>query len=42
MSFEGTIVNGHVELDQPDALPNGTRVEVTEKPAAQRVTPRGA
>jgi hypothetical protein len=28
MSFEGTIVNGHVELDSPIELPEGTRVRV--------------
>jgi hypothetical protein len=31
MSLEGTIVNGAVVLDHPDALPEGTRVEVTAK-----------
>ena len=28
MSFEGTVVDGHVELDSPAELPNGTRVRV--------------
>jgi hypothetical protein len=39
MLLEGTIVNGRVVLDQPEALPEGTRVEVMEKPAAK---PRSA
>ena len=33
MSLEGTIVNGSVVLDQPDVLPDGTRVEVAAKAA---------
>jgi hypothetical protein len=33
MSLEGTIVNGNVVLDQPEALPEGTRVEVAAKSA---------
>ena len=28
MSFEGTIVNGHIELDAPVELPEGTRVRI--------------
>ena len=35
MSLEGTIVNGSVVLDQPAALPEGTRVEVMEKSDAK-------
>lgn len=31
MSFEGTIVNGNVVLDEPSMLPEGTRVEVQAK-----------
>jgi len=31
MSFEGTIVNGIVVLDEPISLPEGTRVDVQPK-----------
>jgi hypothetical protein len=31
MSFEGTIVNGNVVLDEPSSLPEGTRVDVEPK-----------
>jgi len=34
MSLEGTMLNGEVVLDEPATLPDGTRVEVVEKPAA--------
>jgi hypothetical protein len=35
MTLDGTIVNGTIVLDQPQALPEGTRVEViVKKPAA--------
>ena len=35
MAFEGTIVNGQVVFDEPSALADGTRVDVT--PAATPV-----
>lgn len=28
MLLEGTVVNGHVQLDEPTSLPDGTRVSV--------------
>lgn len=31
MAFEGTVINGNVILDQPNSLPDGTRVEVVAK-----------
>lgn len=43
MSLEGTIVNGTVVLDNPDGLPEGTRVEVTAqatKPQILRLAER--
>lgn len=38
MVLEGTIKNGTIVLDQPPALPDGTRVKVlvSEKPAADQ------
>ena len=35
MSFEGTIVNGNIVLDEPTSLPEGTRVEILAKVAAE-------
>ena len=39
MSFEGTIVNGNVVLDEPTSLSEGTRVEILEKVAAEPAKP---
>lgn len=36
MSFEGTVVNGTIVLDQPQSLPEGARVEVVIKPAEEK------
>jgi hypothetical protein len=33
MSFEGTVMNGTIVLDDPQTLPEGARVEVVLKPA---------
>ncbi len=33
MALEGTVTNGSILLDQPEALPEGVRVEVVVKPA---------
>ncbi len=41
MSFEGTIVNGNIVLDEPTSLPEGTRVEILEKSAAGAPTELG-
>lgn len=35
MSFEGTIVNGNVVLDEPSSLPEGTRVNVQPRNRAE-------
>lgn len=32
MSHEGAVMNGAIELDQPIALPDGTRVEIAVSP----------
>ncbi len=37
MSFSGNVINGTVVLDQPAALPDGTRVEVAVREAGQTV-----
>ncbi len=36
MSFEGTVVNGTIVLDQPQALPEGARVQVVVQPLAEK------
>ena len=35
MLLEGTVRNGTIVLDQPSSMPDGLRVEVEVKPAAQ-------
>jgi hypothetical protein len=37
MAIEGTVTNGAIVLDQPQTLPEGTRVEVVLKPAGNEV-----
>lgn len=43
MSFEGTVVNGNIVLDEPTLLPEGMRVEILEKapPEAHKPTQLG-
>ena len=41
MTLQGTIVNGSIVLDEPVALPNGSRVEVEVKAHARAVSPLG-
>ena len=41
MSFEGTIINGHVELDSPAVLPEGTRVRIEPVATEVEVTSEG-
>lgn len=41
MTLEGTVANGVIVLDQPGALPEGTRVEVTVKSSPQAASPLG-
>ncbi len=36
MTLEGTVTNGMIVLDSPRALPEGARVEVVLKPAADQ------
>ena len=36
MSFEGTVQNGVVVLDNGNTLPDGTRVEVTVREASEK------
>ncbi len=36
MAIEGTVTNGVIVLDSPQRLPEGTRVEVILKPAADQ------
>ena len=35
MSLSGNVINGNIVLDQPAALPHGTRVEVAVRAAGQ-------
>ncbi len=39
MSFEGTIVNGNIVLDEPTSLPEGTRVDVLVKAPPEEPKP---
>lgn len=41
MSFEGVIVNGQVELDEPAEMPDGTRVRVEPLAAPTAASPTG-
>lgn len=41
MALEGTVANGVVVLDQPGALTDGTRVEVTIKQSPKAASPLG-
>ena len=36
MAIEGTVTNGMIVLDAPQVLPEGTRVQVVPKPAADQ------
>jgi len=42
MSFEGTIVNGTVVFDVPPPVPDGTKVDVTVKPAPPAASDLGS
>jgi len=35
MSYSGTVIDGHLQLDKPVALASGTRVEVSVAPEAK-------
>jgi hypothetical protein len=41
MLLEGTVINGTIVLDGEEKLPEGARVEVVVKPAAQAASPLG-
>jgi len=41
VTLEGTVANGVIVLDQPGALMEGTRVEVTIKPSSKAASPLG-
>jgi hypothetical protein len=41
MLLEGTVINGAIVLDDPAALPNGTRVVVEVKAPAKAASPLG-
>ncbi len=41
MTLEGTVKNGIIVLDQPDALTEGMRVEVTVKQLPKAASPLG-
>ena len=36
MTLQGTVTNGMIVLDSPQVLPEGARVEVVLKPAAEQ------
>jgi hypothetical protein len=40
MSFEGTVVNGVIVLDEPQTLDEGTRVEIIVRSKADRQSPK--
>jgi hypothetical protein len=41
MTLQGTVVNGTIILDEPTALPSGTRVEIEIKAHVQAASPLG-
>lgn len=41
MTLQGTVVNGTIVLDEPSALPDGSRVEVEVKTTVKAVSALG-